>query len=271
MLRPYAEMHPQPTYNRAMDERYNVATPENISFSYDVAGIGSRFMAAFVDSFVYFVIAIGVSILYGQVNNRITNPALSSTLEAIYIGFTFILYWAYYILFELLWGGQSPGKRLVGLRVVRIDGTPAAPGQIIIRNIMRLVDLFPAFYATGLVTMFLNSQSRRLGDLAAGTLVVREGGKVSLAQLAPSLTPAIQLSEQASADAAALPIHRLDRDRRNLVREFIARRASMAPSQRSALSMQIASSVAQQMDMPMPANPAAAEYLLELAAGVMEQ
>lgn len=254
-----------------MDERHLVATPESISFSYDIAGIGSRFMAAFVDFLAYFVIAIGMSILYGQIDQRIADPALSSALEAVYIGFTFALYWAYYIVFELVWGGQSPGKRLVGLRVIRIDGAPAAPGQIVIRNIMRLVDLFPGFYMTGLVTMFLNSQSRRLGDFAAGTLVVREGRTVSLAELSRSTGPAIRLSEQAAADAATLPIHRLDRERRNLAREFIARRSNMPPRQRAAVAVQIAGSVAQQLDMPQPADPAAAEYLIELAAAASEQ
>ena len=254
-----------------MDERHIVATPESISFSYDIAGIGSRFMAAFVDFLAYFIIAIGVSILYGQINRRIFDPALSSALEAVYIGFTFALYWAYYILFEVVWGGQSPGKRLVGLRVIRIDGAPAVPGQIVIRNIMRLVDLFPGFYVTGLVTMFLNSQSRRLGDYAAGTLVVREGRKVSLSQLSHSLTPAVHLSEHAAAEAAALPIHRLDRERRNLAREFIARRSDMSPRQRATLALQIAGAISQQLDMSQPANPAAAEHLIELAAGAKEQ
>ncbi len=254
-----------------MDERHIVATPEHISFSYDIAGIGSRFMAAFADFLAYFVMAIGVSIVYGQINRRISDPALSSALEAVYIGFTFVLYWAYYILFELVWGGQSPGKRLVGLRVIRIDGAPATPGQIVIRNVMRLVDLFPGFYVTGLVTMFLNSQSRRLGDFAAGTLVVREGRKVSLSQVSGSLTPSIALSEQAAAEAAALPMHRLDRERRNLAREFIARRQNMPPRQRAILAMQIAGAISQQLDLPQPANPAAAEYLLELAASAMEQ
>jgi uncharacterized RDD family membrane protein YckC len=236
-----------------------------------VAGIGSRFMAAFVDFLAYFVIAIGVSILYGQINRRVADPALSSALEAAYIAFTFLLYWAYYIVFELVWGGQSPGKRLVGLRVIRIDGAPAAPGQIVICNIMRLVDLFPGFYVTGLVTMFLNSQSRRLGDFAAGTLVVREGRKVSLSQLSHALAPTLHLSEHAAAEATALPIHRLDPERRNLVREFIARRADMSTRQRATVAMQIAGSVAQRLDMPQPASPAAAEYLIELAAAASEQ
>ncbi len=254
-----------------MDERYVVATPERVSFSYDVAGIGSRFMAGFVDFVAYLVTAIGVSILYGQISQRLTDPALSSALEGMYIGLTFVLYWAYYIVFELVWGGQSPGKRLIGLRVIGIDGAPATPGQIIMRNIMRLVDLFPGFYITGLVTMFVNSQSRRLGDFAAGTLVVREGRKLSVKELSGWPGPALQLSERAAAEAAGLSIHRLDVERRDLAREFIARRAEMSARQRAILAMQVASAISRQLDMPQPVNPAAAEYLIELVTAALEQ
>ena len=120
-----------------MEERYHVATPENISFSYDIAGIGSRFMAALVDLLIYLVIAIAMALIAAFIISRIDDETIAATISAAYIGLSFVMYWGYYILFELIWGGQSPGKRLVKLRVVRLDGTPASPGQIIIRNIGR--------------------------------------------------------------------------------------------------------------------------------------
>src|SRR5690349_14230012 len=118
-----------------MEERYNVATPENISFSYDIAGIGSRFMAALVDLLIYFVVALALALVTALVVSRLEDEALTETISVGYIGVSFVLYWGYYILFELVWGGQSPGKRLLKLRVVRLDGTPATPSQIIIRNL----------------------------------------------------------------------------------------------------------------------------------------
>ncbi len=253
-----------------MDERYHVPTPENVTFAYDVAGIGSRFMAALADGILYGLMIVALTTAYGQLEPRIADPAAASTASAVYIALSFALYWAYYILFELVWGGQSPGKRLVKLRVVRDDGTPASPGQIVIRNIIRLVDIFPGFYAVGLIAMFLNSQSRRLGDLAAGTLVVREGRSVTLEHVAEHLGSPIHLSEQAAGDAAALPVHRLDRARRDLALQFLARRAAMAEGLRATVAMQIAAVVAQQMGVPAPANPAHAEYLLELTAGALD-
>jgi uncharacterized RDD family membrane protein YckC len=254
-----------------MEERYQVPTPENVTFDYDVAGIGSRFMAALADGLLYGLMVFALTIAYGQLEPRITDSAAASAAAAAYIGLSFALYWAYYILFELVWGGQSPGKRLVRLRVVRHDGTPASPGQIVIRNVVRLVDLFPGFYATGLVVMFLNSQSRRLGDLAAGTLVVREGRSVTLEHVDGHLarSPAA-LPEQAASEAAMLPVHRLDRARRDLARQFLARRAAMAEGLRATIAVQIAAAVAEPMGLPAPADPPQAERLLELAVGALD-
>jgi uncharacterized RDD family membrane protein YckC len=251
-----------------MDERYNVATPENITFSYDVAGIGSRFMAALVDGLIYFAAYLALSYGFSRLVERIDDEYTQNVLIAVYTILTFLLYWAYYILFELIWGGQSPGKRLVRLRVVRLDGTPASPGQIVIRNLARLVDMFPGFYAVGLIVMFLNEQSRRLGDFAAGTLVVREAQAISLKQLDARTTPAPALNEAARGEAAMLPVHRLTREQRQLVREFMARRNAMSEAQRAKLAMQIAQSLAARLEQPIPAHPAMAERLLELIAGV---
>jgi uncharacterized RDD family membrane protein YckC len=249
-----------------MEERFQVNTPENISFSFDVAGIGSRFMAALVDILIYGVLSIAAGAITLQVISRLDDENLISLITAIYTGVEFLMYWGYYILFEIIWGGQSPGKRLLKLRVVRLDGTPAGAGQIVMRNIGRLVDIFPGFYAVGIITMFLNDQSRRLGDLAAGTLVVRESQPVTLTQLT---TPAsvVTLSEKAKTEAATLPLNRLSREQFQVVQEFIQRRASMNESQRTRLAMQIGLAVARQMDVLLPTHPAQAEYLLELIAG----
>jgi uncharacterized RDD family membrane protein YckC len=254
-----------------MEERYNVATPENVSFTYDIAGIGSRFMAALVDVLIYFVMAVALALIFSQVVQRIeeADPTLASTLTAIYFVVSFALYWVYYIVFELVWGGQSPGKRLVKLRVVRLDGTPASAVQIIIRNVGRLVDIFPGFYAVGLTVMFLNDQSRRLGDFAAGTLVVRENAKLSLQQLSALTAPLVSLSSAAAEEAAALPVNRLSRDQKHLVREFITRRESMNDVQRARLAIQIGQSIAQQMDTLLPSHPAQAERLIELTAAAI--
>lgn len=254
-----------------MEERYSVATPENISFSYDVAGIGSRFLAALIDLAVYLLLTITLAILYTQTQRFITDSIVQSYLDALYVGVTFVLYWAYYIFFELIWAGQSPGKRLIRIRVVRLDGTPAAPSQIIIRNIGRLVDMFPGFYAVGFIVMFSNERSRRLGDFAAGTLVVRETARLSLKQLNETSANRYHLNDRARAEAEALPINRLSKEQRLLIRDYMARRTKMSDAQRARFALQIGASAAREMDITVPTHPSQADYLLELMTGVMEQ
>ena len=256
-------------------ERYSVATPENISFSYDVAGIGSRFIAALIDFVIYILAAIALAILRSGIQRYISDATLMATITAIYIAFSFLFYWGYYILFELIWAGQSPGKRIARIRVVRLDGTPASPGQIVIRNVGRLVDLFPGFYAVGVITMLLNDQARRLGDFAAGTLVVREATQVSLKQVVNETGVVPMLNEraqaEAEAEAATLPVNRLSKEQRQIVREFLTRRAEMNESLRARLALQIGAAAARQMDFVVPVHPAQAEYLLELIAIALGQ
>ena len=102
---------------------------------------------------------------------------------------SFLVTAGYYILFEIIWSGQTPGKRLLGVRVMRENGYPIRPVDAVMRNLVRIVDWLPAYYAIGVVSMLLNKRSKRLGDFAAGTIVVREGLKSPGA--APSQTSAI--------------------------------------------------------------------------------
>jgi uncharacterized RDD family membrane protein YckC len=164
----------------SLDENLTIETPENIVFAYRVAGIGSRFLAAIIDSFIIIileiVLAIALSISLDLTLDFLFNSSSDgqSWKIAVISLSMFVVFWGYYIFFETFWNGQSPGKRRTKLRVIRSDGTPITLTESLIRNIVRLVDFLPFNYAVGVVTMLLNSQSRRLGDLAAGTLVIHD-------------------------------------------------------------------------------------------------
>src|SRR5690606_14075457 len=106
-------------------------------------------------------------------------------LIALYALLNFLIFWGYYVLFEYLWNGQTPGKRLVKIRVARTDGNPAGFVEVVIRNLVRVVDFLPTGYGLGLLVMFFSPQARRLGDFAAGTLVVKERSDVDLRALSP--------------------------------------------------------------------------------------
>jgi hypothetical protein len=106
----------------------------------------------------------------------LTSPTSSLSAWAVaLVGLVALLfYWGYYIFFEMVWNGKSPGKKALKLRVIRVDGTPITISESLVRNLVRLVDFLPVYYGVGAIAAFINPQTRRLGDLAAGTLVVRE-------------------------------------------------------------------------------------------------
>src|SRR5260221_12522374 len=134
------------------------------------------------------------------------------------------------MLFEILWNGQTPGKRMLGIRVIRENGYPMRPIDAVIRNLVRIVDWLPSGYGIGVLTMLLNKRSKRLGDFASGTIVVREGTR-GAAILFPAVAEpgGVRLS---NADAT-------------LVRDFLVRRSSMHPQARAELAARLAAVLVQ--------------------------
>lgn len=169
------------------EETLNIDTPENVIFGYNVAGIGSRFLAALFDTALILIVQVLVILpILFFIGFKDFAENLTSWIAALLGLLSFLFLWGYYIFFELVWNGQTPGKRLVGLRVVRRDGTPITLSEAFIRNLVRIVDLMPTGYGVGLIVMFIDAQSRRLGDLAAGTLVIHDRGPLSLETLNPT-------------------------------------------------------------------------------------
>lgn len=146
--------------------RHTVETPESVALGYEAAGIGSRSLAAAVDHAILLAALIGLSVL------RPVAPGSWATAGVIALSAATAL--GYFIAFETWWHGQTPGKRLVGIRVVRITGHPAGFGPVLVRNLVRIADFFPPPYVTGFLFLFFHPRARRLGDLAGGTLVVRD-------------------------------------------------------------------------------------------------
>ena len=214
------------------DDRYIIETPENIAFSYEIAGIGSRFMAAILDTIL---IVLFQALIFLVASVAIRQFALAeSVLNAGAAILSFVMLWGYYLLFELIWNGQSPGKRATGLRVVGIGGHPISFVASALRNIIRLVDFLPFFYGVGVVVMFIDGRARRLGDLAASTLVVRERGQVTLESLT---TPTVHVDDQ------RLLIEHLDQllpQDYELLNSYLEQRPSLAADVRKRLATQLA-------------------------------
>lgn len=236
------------------DEFLNIDTPENVVFGYEVVGIGSRFMAALVDTTLILVLQLIANLTLFFIIAQTANGSdrLDSFLIALFSLIAFILFWGYYIFFELRWNGRSPGKQLVGIRVIRQDGTPITLAESVIRNLVRLVDFLPGLYGVGLVTMFIDGQSRRLGDLAANTLVVRDQADVTLESLRQTTRPTPPRFPAAESRVEAFtlgwPIERLTENDIQLAEDFLQRYHDLA--NRNMLAGQILRRLLGRMDVP---------------------
>jgi uncharacterized RDD family membrane protein YckC len=147
---------------------HEVLTTEKVPFTYRVAGVGSRFLAWTVDGALLVVLGF-VGVMLGNVLER----GRQGTGMAVIMLWIFALRWTYFLLFEWLWQGQTPGKRLLGIRVIQVRGSSISFYPAVVRNLLRVVDGLPFFYALGFAVAACDRTQRRLGDLAAGTLVVQ--------------------------------------------------------------------------------------------------
>lgn len=149
--------------------------------------------------------------------------------------------------FELTWNGQSPGKRWAGIRVIRRDGTPVTLIESIIRNLVRIVDFLPIGYGVGIVTMFVHPQSCRLGDLAAGTLVVRDEAEITLTSLSERPATRSYLAAPVDESASTWPVEKLTDDEIRLASEFLQRRQTLV--NQSALALTIVRRLLTKMEL----------------------
>lgn len=234
------------------EESLDIQTPENVAFGYQVAGIGSRFLACLLDTIIVgllqFVVLVLLILILNAVDGSTLAERLSAWLVAILGLIATVFYWGYYIFFEMLWNGQSPGKRWVGLRVIRADGTPITLSESLIRNLARLIDFLPAAYGVGIVTMFIDRQSRRLGDLAAGTLVVQDHASLSIQDLSVKRT--VHLRPWAKVSVEGFPVERLTNNDLNLIEDFLQRRDQL--THRDQLPIQILNTLYQRFGLPLP-------------------
>ena len=188
------------------------------------------------------------------------------------------------ITLEIIWNGQSPGKRAIGLRVVKTSGYPITAVTALIRNVVRLVDWLPAFYAVGVITMIANRHARRLGDLVAGTMVIKEKRYASLASLSsasstmapsrPSDVPRTGgLPEPEPLAGSGAYLDRLTREDEALIRDFLNRRHTLSPRRCDDLARQIAAVVHGHIggDFPLhgePELPAEGDFPLHVQPGL---
>ncbi len=223
-----------------------VATPERVSFDYQVAGLATRGIAELLDLLILSFVLAGV--YFAAIAVAAAGSDTLAYLVAV-IG-TFVVVFGYHWACEAFWSGQTVGKKAFRLRAVGDRGEPLTFAQAGIRNVVRIVDFLPYAYGVGLVVLFLNGRGKRLGDLAAGTVVVKDSDYLPLwrvpggrptdpppppqAFTAPTAPPAI-----APASASELFLRRLDPELRRFVAAYGRRRPELAPPLRAQLAGQV--------------------------------
>ena len=219
---------------------YLLETPENVELTFELAGPGSRFCALLIDYLLMWVIVFvigvlaGIAGLFDALDHRHaeSEDGWSNWMFAALIAAVALILFGYGFFFEFLMGGQTPGKRGLKLRVLRDDGTPASAIDLAIRNLIRIVDFLPAFYALGGFVALLSTQQKRLGDMAAGTIVVKEGIEDYRA-MADKKKPAQTAEPLAIANVALNP------EELRLIRGFLQRREELLPEARLHLAEQL--------------------------------
>ncbi len=158
-------------------DQLNIDTPELVAIEMPLAGIGSRFIAILVDYLIWgasflFLCSFWPPSLFRRCTflaaSRRTGPSASSFSSS------FVLHWGYFSLFEAFGNGRTPGKRVAKIRVIHQSGRGINFLESLARNLVRFVDYLPGFYAVGVIAMFSSKRHQRLGDMVAGTLVVRD-------------------------------------------------------------------------------------------------
>ena len=231
-----------------------IETPEHVTFTYEVAGLMSRSLAAIIDHLIQFVAALVlvagfIGIMGGFAAgglNQISMAAFALMGLALWL-----LVWGYFVAFELLWRGQTPGKRLVGIRVIREGGYGVTPGSILVRNLIRIFgDMIP-FPAIGLGVMFASARAKRIGDYIAGTLVVRD-----VAWTPPTPLRMAELTRTADPnlvnDLRRAGIHRLKPEYVRTLESFLVRADGLEIASRRDIAWRLADPIARAVGIPIP-------------------
>src|SRR5215216_7744652 len=175
-----------------LDDELVIETPERVELHYVLANVGNRFLAAAIDHFIQAVLIALILMIARAFADWSLFVSMSVWAAALAVLVVFAISWGYFVLFETLCSGQTPGKRMMRLRVVREDGRPARFFEVFVRNLLRLaVDFQPlSSYAIGVISIIFSARAKRVGDFVAGTVVVKER-----ATEAPSLAEIISISE----------------------------------------------------------------------------
>jgi uncharacterized RDD family membrane protein YckC len=275
-------------------DQLNIDTPELVAIELPLAGVGSRFIAILVDyliwGFVFLILGIAAAIIIPALH--FFGGVSANWAIGIFVLIVFLLQWGYFALFEAFGNGRTPGKRVARIRVIHQSGRGINFVEALARNLVRFVDYFPGFYAVGIVAIFLSRRSQRLGDMVAGTLVVRDrevdsphwGESASRTFTAPTLiagSPIPQAGSPATGPGSwdgpwggpphlrvVLPapaLAKLSASDLEVLEGFFARRLDMDLATRATLAGRIASALSAKSGLTIPQGTSVETFLEAVA------
>ena len=251
----------EPSFNPGSDltGKLTIETPEQISLEFPLAGVGSRGYALCIDTLfqVIVVLVIGLIVAFTLPDLGRTWVQARNWEIAIALFLLFCLYWGYFAIFEILWNGQTPGKRQAKIRVISASGRPITVFEGIGRNFMRAIDSI-GFYLVGSVTCAIDKQNRRLGDMVAGTVVVHEVEEQGVFYW-------FGQGKSASAPSVTHEVGALTDQEFQLVETFLARRLDIPNLQRLESGRAIAERMGERLHIPKEQRPSDEEFLEEIS------
>lgn len=240
-----------------------IVTPEAVVLQFETAGIGSRMLAGLLDLAIQVALAIGGFAALGAIASV---GALEGIAIALVYVLLFLVLFGYPVVLETLWRGRTVGKAALGLRVVTVEGAPIRFRHAAIRSILGIVDWYATNFTVGIVSLLVTKRNQRLGDLVAGTMVLRERGAASSPQPMRFSPP-----RGFESYAATLTTAVLDHDDYGAVRSFLLRAPTFPPAVRRDLAVRLADPLVERLRTTPPPGVDAEVFLVCVAASYQQR
>lgn len=237
-----------------MARELKVLTPENVPLHLELAGLGTRFAALFIDLAILVSGLVVIAVAGIAMITTLSTVGMEDAATAVVVLTVFVVFFGYFIFFETFWNGQTPGKRMLGLRVVGDGGFPITVFSAATRNLIRIVDFLPGFFGVGAIAVFVNAEHKRLGDLAAGTVVIRERSSEQL-KYGPEGQPspgALRLDSLTLLPEVRDPAEVLTGPELALMRRFTLQRWRMRPDDAERFAYRLIAPMAGRLNIPFP-------------------
>jgi uncharacterized RDD family membrane protein YckC len=240
-------------------DKLTIETPEQTPLEFPLAGIGSRFLAIALDTLLQLaafgiLLMIAIAALWASFTGIMGKQWVVATSVLM----AFLVQFGYYAFFETIWNGQTPGKRWTHLRVIKDSGRSISAYDAILRNLLRIVDALPTFYATGVIIMLISRENKRVGDYAAGTVVIHEKPLLEASSI-------WKIAEAPAPLVAINPASQLTVDELQLVETFLERRLNLDAEVRRSIARQIAERLGQRLGMSGEARRDSEKFLEAVA------